>query len=139
VAHTLGLNTTDHKCLDLIWQAEAIGMGDQLTPGKLAHVTQLTSGAITGILDRLEQAGYVRREHDPEDRRRVIIRAVTEKIEHDLHPLFDWLTAASAQMCETYSDEELQTVIRYAEESQHLYEQAIERLKATHPAELHAG
>ncbi|HEX5369941.1 MAG TPA: MarR family transcriptional regulator [Dehalococcoidia bacterium] len=134
VAHTLGLNTTDHRCLDLIWQAEGIGKGDQLTPGRLAHLTQLTSGAITGILDRLEQAGYIRREHDPEDRRRVIIRAVTEKIEHDLHPLFDWLTEASAEMCDKYSDDELELIIGFAHESQQLLEKAIMRLKTTHNA-----
>jgi DNA-binding MarR family transcriptional regulator len=138
VAHTLGLNTTDHKCLDLIWQADSVGKGDLLTPGKLAHVTQLTTGAITGILDRLEQAGYIRREHDPEDRRRVIIRPVTEKIESDLYPLFDWLSAASAEMCAKYTDEELALVIRFAQESQRLLETAILKLKTAHEAEAPA-
>ena len=132
VAHALGLNTTDQKCLDLIWQAEGIGKGDQLTPGKLAHLTQLTSGAITGILDRLEQAGYIRREHDPEDRRRVIIRAVKEKIQQDLQPLFDWLTEASAEVCERYTDDQLQLIIGFAHESQQLIEKAILRLKSDH-------
>ncbi len=132
VAHALGLNTTDQKCLDLIWQAESVGKGDQLTPGKLAHLTQLTSGAITGILDRLEQAGFIRREHDPEDRRRVIIRAVMEKIEHDLEPLLEWLTDASAEICEKYSDAELQLIIGFEQESQQLLEKAVIRLKTTH-------
>ncbi len=134
VAHTLGLNTTDQKCLDLIWQAESLGKGDQVTPGRLAHLTQLTSGAITGILDRLEQAGFIRREHDPEDRRRVIIRAVMEKIEHDLQPLLEWLTEASAEMCEKYSDAELGLIIGFEQESQQLLEKAVMRLKTTHMA-----
>jgi DNA-binding MarR family transcriptional regulator len=129
IAHSLGLHTSDHKCLDLIWQAESLGTGVPLTPGRLAQMTQLTTGAITGILDRLEQAGYVQRKHDPEDRRRIIVNTVPVKVKSDLQPLFDWLSGAFADLCSRYTDEELRMMIGFARESQKLLEQAIENLR----------
>jgi DNA-binding MarR family transcriptional regulator len=129
IAHSLGLHTSDHKCLDLIWQAESLGTGVTLTPSRLAQMTQLTTGAITGILDRLEHAGYVCREHDPDDRRRIIVRTVPAKVKSDLQPLFDWLMVAFADLCARYSDEELRMMIGFARESQKLLEQAIENLR----------
>ncbi|WP_392435861.1 MarR family transcriptional regulator [Chlorogloeopsis fritschii PCC 9212] len=59
IAERLGLNTTDHKCADILAQTGAI------TAGELAERTGLTTGAITGVVDRLEKAGFVRRERDP--------------------------------------------------------------------------
>ena len=67
-AERLGINATDLKCLEL-----AVGE-DEITPTRLAELTGLTSGAITGVLDRLERRGIVRREADPDDRRRVVVR-----------------------------------------------------------------
>jgi len=66
VADRLGLNLTDHKCVDLLL------LNGPLTAGELAIKTTLTTGAITAALDRLEKAGFVTREDDPQDRRRVI-------------------------------------------------------------------
>src|SRR5579863_8198945 len=74
VARKLGLNATDTRSLDLITRA-----GDsELTAGDLGRATGLTTGAITGILDRLEGAGFVERIRDANDRRRVIVRARVE-------------------------------------------------------------
>ena len=50
------------------------------TAGRLSEITGLTSGAVTRVIDRLEQAGYVRRVPDPADRRRVIVEVVPEKV-----------------------------------------------------------
>src|SRR2546428_12497931 len=66
VAERLGLSATDHKYADLIARQ------GPMTAGELADRTGLTTGAITGVLDRLEPAGGVRRERDPHDRRRVM-------------------------------------------------------------------
>ena len=129
IAHSLGLHTSDHKCLDLIWQAESLGTGVTLTPSRLAQMTQLTTGAITGILDRLEHAGYVCREHDPDDRRRIIVRTVPAKVKSDLQPLFDWRMVAFGDLCARYTDEELRMMIGFARESQKLLGQAIENLR----------
>ncbi len=62
VADLLGLYITDHKCLDLIHRFGA------MPAGRLAELTGLTNGAITGIIDRLEKAGCVKRANDPTDR-----------------------------------------------------------------------
>src|SRR5690349_6128631 len=69
VAERLGIGSTDHKCLDIAARAST----DQpLTAGQLAELTGLTTGAITGVLDRLEKAGFIRREKHPHDRRQVV-------------------------------------------------------------------
>src|SRR5262245_29900394 len=67
IADRLGMNVTDHKCADLLER------NGPMTAGELAEQTGLTTGAITGVIDRLEQAGFVRRAPDPGDRRRVIV------------------------------------------------------------------
>src|SRR5438105_15388836 len=69
VAERLGLNITDHKALDFACRG-----GGPVTAGELAELTGLTTGAITGVIDRLEKAGFARRERDPNDRRRIILR-----------------------------------------------------------------
>ena len=74
VAARLGLNGTDLRSLDLI------GSEPEMTPSRLAELTGLTTGAVTGILDRLERAGFVRREADPDDRRRTLVRVDPERL-----------------------------------------------------------
>src|SRR5690349_6043779 len=81
VADRVGMNAGDLDCLDMLsWQGP-------LTAGQLSEMTGLTTGAITGVIDRLERAGYVRRESDPNDRRRVIIRPDPEPILRNIAPL----------------------------------------------------
>ncbi|MFC5663472.1 MarR family winged helix-turn-helix transcriptional regulator [Kitasatospora misakiensis] len=69
IAARLGLNVTDLTCLGFL--IEAAMAGEALAAGDLAERAQLTTGAVTGVLNRLEKAGYARREADPGDRRRV--------------------------------------------------------------------
>ena len=66
-AVSLGLNPTDLRCLALI------ASEGNPTPGRLAELSGLTSGAITGVMDRLEKAGYLARAIDPADRRRTTL------------------------------------------------------------------
>jgi DNA-binding MarR family transcriptional regulator len=68
VATSLGMNPTDLRCLELLAREP------EATPSRLAELLGLTTGAVTGILDRLERTGFVRREADPADRRRVFVR-----------------------------------------------------------------
>jgi DNA-binding MarR family transcriptional regulator len=67
MASQLGVSTTDLECLNLI------AAGGDMTAGALATRTGLTTGAITGAIDRLEQAGLVERRKDDADRRKVIV------------------------------------------------------------------
>src|SRR5215204_1827075 len=83
VADILGLHVTDHKCLDFIYRFGA------MPAGRLADLTGLTTGAITGIIDRLIEAGYVRRTNDPKDRRRTIVEPTrNKKLEKKIEVLF---------------------------------------------------
>src|SRR6266702_4105693 len=73
VAERLGLGPTDHKCLDLLRERGPMSGSD------LAGITCLTSGAITGVVARLEQAGYLRREPDRHDGRKQILHLALER------------------------------------------------------------
>ena len=82
-----------------------------LTAGDLAQRTGLTTGAITGVIDRLEKAGFVRRGKDPGDRRRVIIKPFAGKIEKVIAPLFGSVAQMVSDLCARYSYQEI-TVVR---------------------------
>src|SRR5271170_3484370 len=66
-ADRIGINATDLNCLNIL------SFSGQLTAGELARETGLSTASITGVADRLEEAGFVRRERDAADRRRVVI------------------------------------------------------------------
>ncbi len=104
IAHAVGLNATDHKTLDLL------SRHGPMTAGALAELTGLTTGAITGVVDRLEKAGFVERRHDPDDRRRVIV-AVRPGVEQAYGDIFDSLGASTMALADTYSDDELALII----------------------------
>jgi DNA-binding MarR family transcriptional regulator len=75
VAERLGLRPTDHKCLDLLRDRGAMAGSD------LSAITGLTSGAITGVVARLERAGYLRREADPHDGRKQILHLALARMD----------------------------------------------------------
>jgi DNA-binding MarR family transcriptional regulator len=102
VADELGLHITDHKCLDLIRNYGA------MPAGRLAELTGLTTGAITGTIDRLEKAGYVRRANDPKDRRRTIVEPTrNKKFERKIETIFIPLHERMHELLSSYSDSEL--------------------------------
>jgi DNA-binding MarR family transcriptional regulator len=102
VADILGLHVTDHKCLDFIYRFGA------MPAGMLAELTGLTTGAVTGIIDRLEEAGYVRRTNDPKDRRRTIVEPTrNKKLEKKIEVLFIPLRDRMHNLLSSYSDSEL--------------------------------
>src|SRR5512138_3089279 len=68
IARRVGINSSDLECLDLIL------MKGPSTAGEIARHTGLTSGAVTGLIDRLERQGLVERAADPDDRRKVLVR-----------------------------------------------------------------
>jgi predicted ArsR family transcriptional regulator len=111
IAERLGLNTTDHKCLDIL------NSQGSLTAGQLAELTGLTTGAVTGVIDRLEHAGYVCRARDPHDRRRVIVQPVDDKAARDIGPLFGHFTDRYVPRLEKLQDDELRLVLRFVQDS----------------------
>ncbi|MEV7415321.1 MarR family transcriptional regulator [Streptomyces sp. NPDC089919] len=96
VAQALGLNVTDLTCL-----GHVLGAGEApLTAGELAERVNLTTGAVTGVLNRLEKAGYARRRPDPGDRRRVRVVAdptAAARLIALYQPFYDRIGALFAQ------------------------------------------
>jgi DNA-binding MarR family transcriptional regulator len=74
VAIRFGLSESDVEALEVLLDSGAA------TAGRLSEVMGLTTGAVTRVIDRLEQAGYVRRVPDPADRRRVIVEVVPDRV-----------------------------------------------------------
>src|SRR5262249_57059171 len=74
VADRLGLHVSDLRCLNILLEAGSVPAGE------IGERTGLTTGAVTRMVDRLERAGYVRREPDAADRRRVIVSPVPEQV-----------------------------------------------------------
>jgi DNA-binding MarR family transcriptional regulator len=107
VAEKLGISVTDHKCLDLAMQAEG-----PLTAGRIAELSGLSTGAVTGVLDRLERLGYVRRVRDERDRRKVYVQ-VAEPDWPQLQWIWARLGAAVGKVAARYTAEQLKTVASY--------------------------
>lgn len=111
VAERIGLNATDHKGLDVILEH------GPMTAGELARRTGLSTGGVTGILDRLERAGFARRERDPEDRRRVIIRVDEARAERLIAPLFVGIATGSEKMLSSYATSELALILDFTQKA----------------------
>lgn len=107
IADHLGLNLTDHKCLDLV-----LARGP-MAAGRLAEDSGLTTGAITGVVDRLEKKGFVRRVADPYDRRKTMIEVVPESL-GAIEQLFAGLAAKTAEISARYSAAERAAIDDFA-------------------------
>ena len=103
VAERLGLGPTDHKCLDLL--RERGGM----TGAELAEITGLTSGAITGVVVRLEREGYLRRKADPHDGRKQLLQPVTARFS-EIHDVFGPLHADLTDLLDTFDAHQLSAI-----------------------------
>jgi DNA-binding MarR family transcriptional regulator len=106
-AERIGLNATDLNCLNIL------SFSGEMTAGELARATGLTTASITGVADRLEEAGYVRRERDPKDRRRVVIRLVLERALQDVAPVFLPLILGWQRVVTRYTDDELRLIVEF--------------------------
>lgn len=124
IADSLGLNVTDLKCLDLIRET------DGMTPGQLAKLVGLTTGAVTGIIDRLELAGYAQRRRDSIDRRKISIHARPEQISSRLAPIFTSFQQAMAnEFNTTYSNQEMALILDFVERSSHVLQAETKKIQ----------
>jgi DNA-binding MarR family transcriptional regulator len=121
VAMLAGLNRTDMRCLDLVAQH------GPMTAGDLATAARLTSGAITAVLDRLEERGVVRRVRDTADRRRVLVE-VSVDMDALSEPVFGPFVAEASTSIAGYSDRDLKVIIRFLRNSRELLTKHTTRL-----------
>src|SRR3954469_22820285 len=108
VAIRLGLSESDVEALEMLLE------GGSATAGRLAELMGLTTGAVTRMVDRLEQAGYVRRVADPGDRRRVIVEPVPERI-NTVRDLVDAGATAAIRELGRYSPDQLGAIQDFLE------------------------
>jgi DNA-binding MarR family transcriptional regulator len=104
----VGVNPTDLGALCLLL------LHGPAPAGRLAELTGLTTGAVTGVIDRLEKGEFVRRELDPGDRRKVIVVPDPGRVDRVLFPHFPSLKRASArQFYDDFSITELALVSEF--------------------------
>ena len=106
VADKLGLHPTDMQFLNLL---DLLG---PLTPSALAHASGLSSGGVTVVLDRLEQAGYVRRAANPSDRRSVLVGIVPAR-RKKVTSNYDSVQKQFEGILTNFSEDELQAVLKF--------------------------
>ena len=110
LASQLGVSAAEQKCLDLVLDNRGRPDSSPMTPRQVARAINLTPGAVTGVLSRLEAAGYITRTHDQRDRRRVLIILNDDRIDEDIGPLRRQWDAAVQQLCSHYSEPDLRLV-----------------------------
>jgi DNA-binding MarR family transcriptional regulator len=118
VAKKLKLSRTDMRCLELIVQL------GPLTAGRLAEESGLTTGAVTFILDRLEEAGMVTRRRDTEDRRRVwveIVPAAQERLRCLQQPVAEEMR----QVAQRFKADELAVVRDFMRQAKEVFERQV--------------
>jgi DNA-binding MarR family transcriptional regulator len=123
-AARLGMTVTDMQVMDLL---ESTGPA---TAGQLADLTGLTTGAITGMLNRLEETGLVRRERDPDDGRRVIVRLERDKDDrHKMDSIFASLEKAWNGLASDYDEEQLAFLLEFLKRSNALSRKELVQLR----------
>jgi DNA-binding MarR family transcriptional regulator len=106
VASEVGLSATEFEAMDIIRQYHP------MSAGKLSLYCGLTTGAITGIVDRLERAGFARRRIDPADRRRVLLEPCDNPQSHQqVAALYGPVSQAFASLVTECTVEQLQFLV----------------------------
>lgn len=121
VATALGLNNNDFLTIDILNEKGPV------TAGELAKLTGLTTGSVTALIDRLEKNGFVQRQPDPQDRRKVIIVPLYENKE-DVSSIYLQLHAEIVKLASSYSDEELALITQFLGQASSVLEDQIHHL-----------
>lgn len=119
-AERIGLNPTDSRAMSLLAETGPI------PAGRLAELMSLTTGAVTGLLDRLEAVGLVRRESDPEDRRRVLVVPTEGRDAQDVQGLFGPLARPFAELVRSYGEKELGLILDFVNRTSDLLRSEVE-------------
>jgi len=122
-AERIGINATDLNCLNIV------ALTGPMTAGELARQTGLTTASITGVLDRLEEGGFVRRERDPKDRRRVIVNLNPGPGLRQIGPTFGPLVKAWRAAAASYSDQDLRLLLGFQRRFEDIVRGQLARLR----------
>jgi DNA-binding MarR family transcriptional regulator len=123
VAEKLGLHPTDHKCVVFL-------LDGRKTMSQLAELTGLTMGAQTASVTRLERGGYITRQNDKDDRRKVYIELRPEGLKK-MSAYFAPLGEAMQKLEARYTSEELEIIHTYMADTATLLRQETDRLKSS--------
>ncbi|HWW41947.1 MarR family winged helix-turn-helix transcriptional regulator [Pedobacter sp.] len=124
IARTAGFSGTDHKYLGFLLER------GQMTAGELSNLTGLTTGAITGLIDRFEKKKLVKRQHGEDDRRKVFIVPDTDKIMELLAPLYHDFRNKSAELTASFSNDEIKIIESYLSTSVEIMKEITARLSS---------
>ncbi|MFJ3758878.1 MarR family transcriptional regulator [Streptomyces sp. NPDC090080] len=125
LARRLGVGVTDLTCFGFVLEAGE----DLLTAGDLAARAHVTTGAVTGILNRLERAGYVTRRPDPDDRRRVRVAAVPDAVGR-VGAVYAGHYRGLADLFADYTADELAVLTDWFTRATHLAHESLEGLSS---------
>src|SRR5688572_4741739 len=107
IARKAGLSGTEHKYLGFLIEK------GQMTAGELSILTGLTTGAVTGLIDRFEKKKLVKRQFAKDDRRKVIVEPNTENIMALLAPLYKEFRNKSEKLFASFSNKEIKIIETY--------------------------
>lgn len=122
VARHAGIPGTDHKYLGFLMQK------GKMTAGELATLTGLTTGAVTGLIDRMEKKKLVKRQFADDDRRKVFIEPNTENIMALLEPLYREFRSNSEKLIASFTSKELKVLESYFSKAIELMNDATTKL-----------
>jgi len=123
IAEKLKMNPIDLETLEILMRE------GKITAGELARFTGLTTGAVTGLIDRLVKAGYAKRDADPQDRRKILIELNEEKVFQDVIPLYSFIASSTDKLLDKYTEKELQLIIDFYKKANALSQEDLEMIK----------
>jgi DNA-binding MarR family transcriptional regulator len=107
VAQQTGLSASESQFMHLL------ALNGDMSPSQLAQQSGLTSGTVTGVLDRLEKLGFVRRENHPSDRRKVVVVLDEAAVRSAMEPFYADQGRALAAVIDRFTTAELETILRF--------------------------
>jgi DNA-binding MarR family transcriptional regulator len=127
MAKLLDLHPTDYKALGVLERRGA------MSAGEIARITGLATASVTNLVDRLEQKGFVRRKHDPSDRRRILVEAIADRVT-SARSLFASTTRSLARLFRRYSEADLAVIADFLGRNAERLREETRKLESMPPA-----